>query len=125
MKLIQRNDAQKDPATEVISHDVAPLTVNTDARSYARVGWMIVLFGVLGFLLWASFAPLDKGVPMSGTVAKETNRKSVQHPTGGVISVVRSPGGPVVSAASTTPRSTSRRADANAFVLELHAVETV
>jgi membrane fusion protein, protease secretion system len=98
MKLIQRNDAQKDPATEVISHDVAPLTVNTDSRSYARIGWLIVLFGVLGFLLWASFAPLDKGVPMSGTVAKESNRKSVQHPTGGVIQEILVRDGDVVKA---------------------------
>ncbi|MEO5932078.1 MAG: HlyD family type I secretion periplasmic adaptor subunit [Duganella sp.] len=74
-----------EPAVEVLTHDVAPLTVNTDAGAYARLGWIIVLFGVLGFLLWASFAPLDKGVPLSGTVAKEGNRKAVQHQTGGTV----------------------------------------
>jgi protease secretion system membrane fusion protein len=31
------------------------------------------------------FAPLDKGVPMSGDVAKEGNRKAVQHLSGGVV----------------------------------------
>ncbi|MBB3118053.1 HlyD family type I secretion periplasmic adaptor subunit [Pseudoduganella violacea] len=72
-------------AADVISHMVTPLEVNTDARSYARLGWIIVLVGVLGFLLWASFAPLDKGVPMSGTVAKEGNRKAVQYPVAGVV----------------------------------------
>ncbi|WP_228893745.1 HlyD family type I secretion periplasmic adaptor subunit [Pseudoduganella aquatica] len=81
MKLI----ASKDKATEVITHDVEPLTVNTDAGAYARVGWFIVLAGVLGFLLWASLAPLDKGVPLSGNVAKEGNRKAVQHLIGGTV----------------------------------------
>jgi protease secretion system membrane fusion protein len=94
MKLIQ----QKDAATDVVTHDVAPLTVNTDSRSYARIGWLIVLVGVLGFLVWASFAPLDKGVPMSGTVAKESNRKSVQHLTGGTIQQILVRDGDVVKA---------------------------
>ncbi|WP_374582741.1 HlyD family type I secretion periplasmic adaptor subunit [Pseudoduganella sp.] len=73
------------PPAEVIAHDVTPLTVNTDAGAYAKVGWTIVLIGVVGFLLWATFAPLDKGVPMSGYVAKESNRKAVQHLSGGIV----------------------------------------
>ncbi|ALK98767.1 hemolysin D [Massilia sp. WF1] len=98
MKLIQNKDAHKDAATEVIGHDVAPLTVNTDARAYARTGWLIVLVGVIGFLVWAAFAPLDKGVPMSGTVAKESNRKAVQHQTGGTIQEILVKDGDVVKA---------------------------
>jgi protease secretion system membrane fusion protein len=98
MKLIQSKDVQKDAATEVISHDVAPLTVNTDARAYARMGWLIVLLGVIGFLIWASFAPLDKGVPMSGTVAAESNRKAVQHQSGGTIQQILVKDGDVVKA---------------------------
>lgn len=80
MKLIN-----KEPATEVIAHDVEPLTVHTDPSSYSRIGWLVVLFGVGAFLLWAVFAPLDKGVPLSGYVAKEGNRKAIQHLTGGII----------------------------------------
>ncbi len=76
----------KEPATDVIAHDVEPLTVNTDAGAYSKLGWLIVLLGVGSFLLWAIFAPLDKGVPLSGTVTKETNRKSVQHLSGGTVS---------------------------------------
>lgn len=75
----------KSEATEVISHDVTPLEVNTDARGFARVGWAVVLVGFVGFLLWAVMAPLDKGVPLSGTVAKESNRKAVQHLSGGTV----------------------------------------
>lgn len=59
--------------------------VKTDESSHARLGWWIVLAGVGGFLLWATFAPLDKGVPLSGSVMVATNRKAVQHQTGGIV----------------------------------------
>ena len=86
------------PATEVITHDVTPLTVNTDAGAYAKVGWTVVLGGVLGFLVWASFAPLDKGVPMSGFVAKEGNRKTVQYLNAGTVQDILVHDGDVVKA---------------------------
>lgn len=81
MKLIPN----KSLATDVITHDVSPLTVNTDTSGYSRLGWLVVLIGMGGFLLWALFAPLDKGVPMAGSVAKESNRKAVQHQIGGTV----------------------------------------
>ncbi|TEA69611.1 HlyD family type I secretion periplasmic adaptor subunit [Allopusillimonas ginsengisoli] len=56
-----------------------------DARRYARKGWLIVLVGFVGFMVWASFAPLDKGVPLNGTVVVSGHRKVVEHPTGGII----------------------------------------
>jgi protease secretion system membrane fusion protein len=83
---------------DVVSHDVAPLEVNTDARSYARMGWLITLLGVGGFLLWALFAPLDKGVPLQGNVAKESNRQAVQHLSGGTIQQILVRDGDVVKA---------------------------
>jgi protease secretion system membrane fusion protein len=81
MKLLET----KGLASDVITHDVSPLTVNTDAGAYSRLGWIIVVVGIVGFLLWASLAPLDKGVPMDGAVAKESNRKAVQHLQGGTV----------------------------------------
>ena len=56
-----------------------------DERSYARLGWLFVLVGVGIFVAWAIYAPLDKGVPITGTVITEGNRKSVQHGVGGII----------------------------------------
>jgi protease secretion system membrane fusion protein len=88
----------KNDVAEVISHDVTPLEVNTDARSFSRIGWLIVLFGVGGFLLWGLFAPLDKGVPLSGTVAKESNRKAIQHQTGGLVKEILVKDGDIVKA---------------------------
>lgn len=75
----------KSDAAPVVTHDATPLEVNTDARPYARMGWLIVLLGFGGFLLWALLAPLDKGVPLSGTVATESNRQAVQHQAGGTV----------------------------------------
>nr|WP_315214016.1 HlyD family type I secretion periplasmic adaptor subunit [uncultured Duganella sp.] len=95
---------KKDEAVEVISHDVAPLTVNTDARAYARLGWLIVLLGVGGFFLWAFFAPLDKGVPVVGTVASEGNRKTVQYLQGGIIEEILVKDGDQVKAGQTLVR---------------------
>jgi protease secretion system membrane fusion protein len=92
MKLIS-NKAQ-----DVVTHDVEPVEVNTDARVFARMGWLIILLGVGGFLLWALLAPLDKGVPMGGTVAKESNRQAVQHQSGGTISQILVRDGDVVKA---------------------------
>ena len=78
--------------------DAVASQVNTDARAYARMGWLIVLLGVGGFLLWALLAPLDKGVPMGGTVAKESNRQAVQHQAGGTIAQILVRDGDVVKA---------------------------
>jgi protease secretion system membrane fusion protein len=88
----------KNDVAEVVTHDVAPLEVNTDARSFSRIGWLIVLLGVGGFLLWAMLAPLDKGVPLSGTVAKESNRKAIQHQSGGTVKEILVKDGDVVKA---------------------------
>jgi protease secretion system membrane fusion protein len=88
----------KNDAAEVISHDVTPLEVNTDARKFSRVGWLIVVLGLGSFLLWGLFAPLDKGVPLQGTVAKESNRKAIQHQTGGTIKEILVKDGDIVKA---------------------------
>lgn len=83
---------------EVVSHDVRPLEVATDPTSYARLGWVIVLVGVLGFMLWAFLAPLDKGVPVSGTVTVAGNRKAIQHQSGGTVQDILVKEGDVVKA---------------------------
>lgn len=56
-----------------------------DARAPTRLGWWLLLAGFGGFLAWAALAPLDKGVPVSGTVMVSGNRQALQHPTGGTV----------------------------------------
>jgi protease secretion system membrane fusion protein len=109
MKLIN-NKPETAAVTDVITHDVSPLVVNTDAGQYRRLGWLIVLVGIVGFLLWATFAPLDKGVPLSGSVAKESSRKSVQHQTGGTIADILVKDGDLVKAGQVLVRMNSVQA---------------
>jgi protease secretion system membrane fusion protein len=53
--------------------------------SAARTGLWLLGIGLVGFLIWATFAPLDEGVPTDGVVSIETNHKVVQHLTGGIV----------------------------------------
>ncbi|WP_394807572.1 HlyD family type I secretion periplasmic adaptor subunit [Nitrosomonas sp.] len=59
--------------------------VETDETPHTKLGWWIVLAGFGGFILWASFAPLEKGVPISGTVTVASHLQAVQHQTGGTV----------------------------------------
>lgn len=88
--------------------------VKTDATWHTRLGWWIVLGGVGGFLLWASLAPLDKGVPLGGTVTVETNKKSIQHATGGTIEAILVEEGDRVKAGDILVRMNSVQATADA-----------
>ncbi|MGE5492665.1 MAG: HlyD family type I secretion periplasmic adaptor subunit [Actinomycetota bacterium] len=58
---------------------------DTDYRKVIRLGAGILVLGFGGFLAWACLAPLDEGIPAPGVVAVETNRKRIDHPSGGVI----------------------------------------
>lgn len=59
-----------------------------DLGRAARVGLWVLGLGLGGFLLWASLAPLDEGVPSPGIVAMDTKRKAVQHLSGGIVKQV-------------------------------------
>ncbi|MEI6357181.1 MAG: HlyD family efflux transporter periplasmic adaptor subunit [Verrucomicrobiota bacterium] len=75
----------KEVVTDIPFQEIPAPEMNTDETWHIRMGWWIVIVGVGGFMLWASLAPLDKGVPLSGTVAVASSRKAIQHPTGGII----------------------------------------
>lgn len=68
--------------------DDGAAVVNTDATRHIRMGWLVVLAGVGSALLWAATAPLDQGVPVSGTVTVVSNRKAVQHKSGGTVAEI-------------------------------------
>lgn len=52
---------------------------------HTRLGWWMILAGLGCFLVWAALAPLDQGVPVTGTVVVAGHRKAVQHQTGGTV----------------------------------------
>lgn len=78
---------------------IPPRSLTTDEKSTelnpvfglgraSRIGLWALAIGFGGFLLWASLAPLDEGVPSQGQVAIDTKRKTVQHLSGGIIKEV-------------------------------------
>lgn len=59
-----------------------------DETRFIRLGWIVIVIGLVSFLLWAAFAPLDKGVPATGTVIVSGNRKVVQSPLNGTVAEI-------------------------------------
>jgi protease secretion system membrane fusion protein len=60
----------------------------TNSDRAARVGLWTLAIGLGGFLVWASIAPLDEGVPTQGMVSIDTKRRTVQHLQGGMVEEV-------------------------------------
>ncbi|MCJ7799902.1 MAG: biotin/lipoyl-binding protein, partial [Polaromonas sp.] len=106
-------------AAHFTSPDAPSQEVNTDADAQTRLGWWIVIAGVGGFLLWASLAPLDKGVPLSGTVTVATSKKAIQHLTGGTVDAIVVKEGDVVKAGDVLVRMNPVQATVNAEITRI------
>ncbi len=57
--------------------------VDTNIWSPIIRGAIVIVLGVGSFILWAVQAPLDAGVVADGTVTVSSNRKTIQHLSGG------------------------------------------
>lgn len=53
-----------------------------------KVGYGVLVFGLLLLVAWMALAPLDEGVPAQGLVSVDTKRKTIQHLQGGIIKKV-------------------------------------
>jgi len=42
--------------------------------SYESQGWIVVIFGFFGFILWASLYPINQGIPGSGFLIPKTEK---------------------------------------------------
>lgn len=93
-----------------------PSPVKTDARVHSRLGWWLIIVFLGSFLLWAFLAPLDKGVPMAGTVTVAGNKKAVQHLTGGTVEDLLVREGDVVKAGQVLVKMNSVQARSNAEI---------
>lgn len=60
-------------------------SLNVDYNSLIRLGLWILAIGFGGFIAWASFAPLDEGIPAVGVISVDSSRKRIDHQTGGII----------------------------------------
>ncbi|EGH1759996.1 HlyD family type I secretion periplasmic adaptor subunit [Salmonella enterica] len=71
-----------------------------DEQHYIRFGWFVIGIGLFGFLIWATFAPLDRGVTASGLVTVSGNHKTIQAPANGIIKSILVKDGDYVKAGS-------------------------
>lgn len=118
MKLLKNTEELHAPAAVPIAA-AASDAVDTDAGSFSKLGWWMVVLGFGGFLAWAALAPLDKGVPLSGHVVKESNRKAIQHQAGGTIDAILVKEGDVVKAGQVLVRMNETQARSQAEMIRV------
>lgn len=80
--------SQTNPVVEGVFQDNELSAIKYSHGKAAGLGWWIVLAGLGGFFLWASLAPLEKGVPLTGTVISSSSKKAIQHLTGGTVDAI-------------------------------------
>jgi protease secretion system membrane fusion protein len=87
---------------EKIAHSFANLSdqllIRRDENYFAWLGMQILVWGIGGLLLWAVFAPLDKGVSAPVYVITDSNRKAVQPAFNGLVEAILVREGQVVQA---------------------------
>lgn len=67
----------------------AAANIDVNDQRPARWGVLLVILGFGGFLLWSWLAPLDAGIVATATVKVTSNRKTIQHLTGGSIEAIQ------------------------------------
>lgn len=82
------SDKARDADAQALNEAAERVELSGDPGRIARFGILFLIVGLGGFLLWATLAPLDEGVPATGAVTVYSQRKPIQHPSGGVISKV-------------------------------------
>ena len=79
--------------------------------------YFLVFFGL--FVLWATFAPIDSGVTVPGTVVVLGNRKQVQYPAAGVVEAILVREGSLVKKGDVLIRVNPLSSQANLSAAEL------
>ena len=67
----------------VKNRSLQPVMIEESQIRKSMARFFLISFGV--FMLWASFAPIDAGISTQGTVMVSGYRKTLQHPTGGIV----------------------------------------
>src|SRR5688572_22586009 len=78
--------------------DEALRSINREGQRLTLYGFAVVGVFFGGLVTWSALAPLDSAVVASGQVIVETNRKSIQQESGGVIKEIRRRDGEFVEA---------------------------
>src|SRR5436190_7672809 len=98
--------------TERIDMMTAP-TASCDWRIMLKIGAAIIVFTFVGLGGWSAVARLDSAVVADGTIAVESNRKTIQHLEGGIVREILVHDGDVVQQGDTLIRLDPTRGEAN------------
>lgn len=78
-------EQSEEEAGKRLEEEAKAVKLQGDPVGPMRTGILFLLIGLGGFLAWAAWAPLDEGVPAPGAIVIESQRKPVQHLTGGIV----------------------------------------
>ena len=107
-------------------HDrIASGAPDENETPYLRGGMMILLvaFGIFGG--WSAYAPLDEAVVVMGRVTVESNRKTVQHLEGGIVSEILVKDGDRVSKGQPLLRMSETQQKAQLEIVKLQYLDAV
>lgn len=93
-------------------------SASNDENHYLRLGWIAIIFFFGVFILWASFAPLDKGVVAMGTVITDGQNKIIQPTDSGIIEEILVRDGDIVKAGQLLVRLNSLQAKAQTAAVQ-------
>jgi len=96
---------------------MAPINVEESKIRKTAARIFLGAFGI--FVIWATFAPIDAGVTTQGTVMVSGYRKTLSHPTGGVIQEILVKDGDVVKEGEILIRVNPLKAQADLSAAQL------
>lgn len=74
------------------------ISLSSSVQPQVFKGYAVIGVFVVGFLLWAAFAPLAGGAIAPGVVSPEGSRRTIQHLEGGIVQDIRVRDGAIVKA---------------------------
>lgn len=117
-KLAKINDRMKERYGGPAPTEAADTRIDAALEQPALWGRRALWLGVSAFIIWAFFAPLGEGVPASGTVKVEGERKAVQHLRGGVVEEILVKEGDRVTAGQPLVRLNQSQAQAQHGIVD-------
>lgn len=102
---------------------LTPVAIQDSQTNKQIARFILIAFSI--FLIWAFFAPLDKGVVTPGTVMVSGYRKLLQHPTGGLIQEILVKEGDQVKEGDVLIRINPLKAEADLSTAQLQYISAL